>query len=123
MNRKATGDSAEQLACRYLQTQGLKLLQRNFYCRGGEIDLVMQHGDSLVFVEVRYRQHTTYGRAAETISERKQSRVIRCAQYYINLHQRWNTATRFDVVSIEGEPGQLQLEWIRDAFRADARCT
>ncbi|MGD8936565.1 MAG: YraN family protein, partial [Thiogranum sp.] len=54
MNRKATGDSAEQLACRYLQTQGLKLLQRNFYCRGGEIDLVMQHGDSLVFVEVRY---------------------------------------------------------------------
>ena len=120
MNRKATGDSAEQLACRYLQTQGLKLLQRNFYCRGGEIDLVMQHGDSLVFVEVRYRRYTSHGRAAETVSQRKQGRVIRCAQYYLARYRCWNSAARFDVVSIEGVPGQMRIAWITNAFQANA---
>lgn len=120
MNRKAIGDSAERLACKYLQQHGLKLLQRNFFCRGGEIDLVMQHGDSLVFVEVRYRRYTAFGGAAETISQHKQGRVIRCARYYISRHRRWNTASRFDVICIEGEPGNLRIEWISDAFRADA---
>jgi putative endonuclease len=120
MNRKAIGDSAERLACQYLKRRGLKLLQRNFHCRGGEIDLIMQHGDSLVFVEVRYRRYTAFGRAAETISPHKQGRVIRCAKYYISRHQRWNAASRFDVVCIEGDPGNMQVEWISDAFRADA---
>lgn len=121
MNRKAIGDRAEHLACKYLEKRGLKLLQRNFNCRGGEIDLVMQHGDSLVFVEVRYRRHTAFGRAAETISPSKQGRVIRCAQYYIGRYRCWNTAARFDVVSIEGEPGRTQVEWIRNAFGADVQ--
>jgi putative endonuclease len=120
MNRRATGNDAEQLACDYLTTHGLRLLARNFHCRGGEIDLVMQHGDSLVFVEVRYRRHANYGHAAETVSAEKQGRIIRCAQYYLTRHRRWNTAVRFDVVGIEGNPGQIQIEWISDAFRADA---
>jgi len=121
MNRKAIGDRAEQLACDYLQRRGLQLLQRNFRCRGGEIDLIMQHHDSLVFVEVRYRRRTAWGRAAETVSSDKQSRLIRCAQHYINRYRQWNTAARFDVVSIEGEPGAIQLEWISDAFAADGQ--
>jgi putative endonuclease len=120
MHRKTLGDEAEQLACAYLEDRGLTLLQRNYYCRGGEIDLIMQHGDSLVFVEVRYRRHTRYGHAAETVSLRKQGRVIRCAQYYLTRYRRWNTATRFDVVSIEGDPGQVHIEWIADAFQAYA---
>jgi putative endonuclease len=120
MNRKAIGDNAERLACEYLKNRGLKLVQRNFQCRGGEIDLIMQHDDSLVFIEVRYRKHTTHGRAAETVSQRKQDRVIRCAQYYLTRHRGWNTVTRFDVVSIEGAPGQMQIEWITNAFQATA---
>jgi putative endonuclease len=120
MNRKAIGNDAERLACEYLQSRGLNLLQRNFYCRGGEIDLIMQHGDSLVFVEVRYRKRTSHGRAAETVSQRKQGRVIRCAQYYLTRHRRWNTAARFDVVSIEGAPGQMRIAWITNAFQANA---
>lgn len=118
MNRRACGHDAEQLACDYLTKRGLSLLARNFYCRGGEIDLVMLHGDSLVFVEVRYRRRTAYGRAAETVSPRKQSRIIRCAQYYLTRHRQWNTAVRFDVVGIEGDPGQPKIEWISDAFSA-----
>jgi putative endonuclease len=120
MNQKAIGNEAEQLACDYLVKRGLTLLQRNFHCRGGEIDLVMQHGDSLVFVEVRYRRCTSYGRAAETISQHKQDRVIRCAQYYLTRHRRWNTVARFDVVSIEGAAGHMRIEWIANAFQASA---
>ena len=58
MNRKKTGDHAEQLACVFLQQQGLQLVTRNYRCRGGEIDLIMRDDDSLVFVEVRYRHRT-----------------------------------------------------------------
>ena len=119
MNQKAIGNDAEQIACRYLERRGLKLLQRNFFCRGGEIDLIMQHGDALVFVEVRYRRCTSYGRAAETVSQRKQGRVIRCAQYYLTRHRVWNAAARFDVVSIEGVAGSMRIEWIANAFQAN----
>jgi putative endonuclease len=76
MNRKAIGDNAERLACQYLQRHGLKLLGRNFRCRGGEIDLIMQHGDSLVFVEVRYRRRTGFGRAASFVAHRSISTSI-----------------------------------------------
>jgi putative endonuclease len=120
MNRKAIGDNAERLACQYLQRHGLKLLGRNFRCRGGEIDLIMQHGDSLVFVEVRYRRRTGFGRAAETVSALKQDRVIRCAQVYINQHRCWNKAARFDVLSVEGETDQLRIDWITNAFQTKA---
>ena len=67
MNRKATGDYAEQLACGYLQRHGLQLLTRNYRCRRGEIDIVMRDGDSLVFVEVRYRHRTAFGTAADAV--------------------------------------------------------
>ncbi len=119
MNRKAIGDHAEQHACQYLQQRGLKLLQRNFRCRGGEIDLIMQHGDSLVFIEVRYRRRTDFGCAAETVSPLKQSRLIRCAHVYMNRHRCWNTASRFDVVGIEGDTDQMRIDWITDAFQAN----
>ncbi len=117
LNRKAIGDEAELLACNYLSQQGLRLLERNYRCRGGEIDLIMQHDDSLVFIEVRYRKNIAYGHATETITTHKQRRLIHCARVYMNHHDNWNVPARFDVVSIEGEPGQRQIEWISNAFQ------
>jgi len=119
MNRKATGDRAELLACRYLKRNGLKLLCRNYRCRRGEIDLIMRDGDSLVFVEVRYRQQTRFGHAAETVSRTKQNRIIYCARCYMTVHQNWNMPARFDVVAIEGKPDDLRIEWIANAFQLD----
>lgn len=119
MNHRASGSEAERLACDYLSARGLKLLQRNFYCRGGEIDLVMRHGDSLVFVEVRYRRRSDYGRAVETVSAQKQLRIVRCARHYLARHRQWNSAVRFDVVGIEGEAGRAAILWIQDAFRCE----
>jgi len=120
MNRKTTGDRAELLACRYLKRHGLRLLTRNFHCRRGEIDLIMRDGDSLVFVEVRYRQQSSFGHAAETVTHAKQSRIIHCARYYMTVHQNWDMPTRFDVVAIEGRPDDLKIEWFANAFLSDS---
>ena len=120
MNHKMIGDQAETLACNFLQQHGLTLITRNFHCRRGEIDLVMRDHSALAFVEVRYRRQTRYGRAAETVARSKQVRIIRCAQYYMHYHQAWNDAARFDVVSIEGEPNNPEITWLKDAFRLDA---
>ncbi|WP_455235389.1 YraN family protein [Thiogranum longum] len=120
MNRTRTGENAETLAHRYLEKRGLQLLHRNFRCKGGEIDLVMRDGDSLVFVEVRYRRRTNFGRAAETVSQIKQARIIHCARYYVCQHQSWNAPARFDVVSIEGSTDAPRIEWFRDAFQSSS---
>ena len=117
--RKATGDHAETIACRFLQQRGLVLITRNFRCRRGEIDLIMRDDDSLVFVEVRYRQKNHFGHAAETVSKTKQGRIIHCARVYLGRADAWNEPARFDVVSIEGNPENINIEWLRDAFRVD----
>jgi len=110
------GRDAEQLARQHLQAQGLKLLQCNYHSRHGEIDLVMQDRDSVVFVEVRYRRQARFGSAAESVDRHKQSRLIACAQHYLLTHPRTaRMPCRFDVVTVDGGAG---LDWIRNAFTA-----
>jgi len=112
------GRAAEDHACEYLLSAGLVLLERNYHCRRGEIDLVLQDADTLVFVEVRYRRHDSYGSAMESVDRRKQARLIAAAQHY--LQARPGTARlgcRFDVVAITGQ--EQTLEWIRHAFSVD----
>jgi putative endonuclease len=120
MNRKRIGEHAESLACGYLKRRGLRLLSRNFRCRRGEIDLIMRDGDSLVFVEVRYRKLTHFGHPTETVSRIKQTRIIHCARYYMHIHHSWNEPARFDVISIEGKVNDMKIEWLSDAFQADS---
>jgi putative endonuclease len=113
---RSRGRVAEQQARAHLQSCGLTLLQCNYHSRHGEIDLVMQDGDSVVFVEVRYRRQPRFGSAAESVDRRKQSRLIACAQHYLLTHpQRAGLPCRFDVVTINGNDG---LAWIRNAFSA-----
>ena len=117
MDTQTRGKQAEDRACRYLQGQGLHLLQRNYRSRRGEIDLILQDKDSLVFVEVRYRNDPRFGSALESVNQRKQSRLIACAQYYMQTHPDTSQQPcRFDVISIMG-PGGL-IEWIPNAFSA-----
>ena len=112
----ATGSAAEQLARRYLESQGLVLRERNYKCRRGEIDLIMQAGNQLVFVEVRYRKNPRYGSAAESVTADKQARIIRAANHYLQ-RLPGERACRFDVVAISGNLGN-QIDWIPDAFQA-----
>lgn len=105
------GIAAEQLACDYLQARGLQFVERNYRLKRGEIDLIMRDGSTLVFVEVRYRKTQRYGGALQSIDPRKQARIIRCAQYYLQ-YRAPHAQARFDVVAVEGD----QLHWIPNAF-------
>lgn len=110
-----SGAQAEQLACAHLERAGLRLLTRNYRCPQGEIDLVMDDRDTLVFVEVRYRRSVRFGSPAETVDRRKQARLRAAAEHYL-LSRQADRACRFDVVAVRGEPPRI--EWLRDAFQA-----
>lgn len=117
MDTLARGKDAENRACRYLQARGLQLLHRNYRSKGGEIDLILQDTDSLVFVEVRYRQQPGFGSAAESVDWRKQSKLIACARHFMQAHPDTSRQPcRFDVISISGSSNNI--EWIQNAFIA-----
>ncbi|MEZ5451829.1 MAG: YraN family protein [Thiothrix sp.] len=108
------GISTEQLACEHLQASGLKLLQQNYRLKIGEIDLIMLDGRTIVFVEVRYRKNNRYGGALHSIDPRKQARIIRTAQHYLQ-YRAPDAQARFDVVAVEGSN---HIHWIRNAFES-----
>jgi putative endonuclease len=110
------GQQGEQLAQRHLREQGLSLLETNYRSRWGEIDLIMQDGEVLVFVEVRLRAASRYGTPAETIGGRKRQRLIRTAQQYLQTHR--DARARFDVIAITTSDQAAQIEWIKNAFSA-----
>jgi len=112
------GAWAEDLACRHLLDQGLRLLNRNYRCRHGEIDLVMQEATTIAFVEVRLRSRTNFGSGAESVDARKQARLLSSAEHYLQRHATLLTDCRFDVVSIRRSGNSHQIEWIRHAFTA-----
>ena len=110
-----TGKDAERLALRHLEQQGLRLLAQNWLCKRGELDLVMLDGDTVVFVEVRYRQHAQWGGALASIDARKRQKLILAAQYFLQREPRWaSKPCRFDVVTLDG--ATPQLNWLRNAF-------
>ena len=117
--RPVRGRKWEQLAEVFLKSKGLKTLERNFNCRVGEIDLILRDGPVLVFAEVRYRASDRYGSGAESVSLTKQRRITRAAQKYLQLKpQHPSRACRFDVISMTGDPHEVQIDWIRHAFEA-----
>lgn len=111
--RQVEGEAGEESALQYLQQQGLTLVERNFRCKGGEIDLIMQDCNALVFVEVRKRADHRYGGAAASVTARKQARLVIAAQTFL---QRYRTppACRFDVVAIDGEV----MHWLKNVIDA-----
>lgn len=111
----ARGRAAEEQACRFLRRRGLRLVTRNYRCAAGELDLVMDDGRHLVFVEVRLRTNPRFGSGADSIGSRKQARLIAAALHYLQ-HHRCRQPCRFDVVSIGPAPDDIH--WIRDAFHA-----
>ena len=115
---KQAGREAEASALLYLQQQGMQLIAQNWLCKRGELDLVMLDGDTVVFVEVRYRRHSGWGGALHSVDFRKQQKVILAAQLFLQHETRWaDSPCRFDVVAIEGQPGSgAPLNWLKSAF-------
>lgn len=118
-NTTQKGSFYEDIAKDFLQKRGLTLLSRNFRHRQGEIDLIMRHGGTVVFVEVRYRKQDSHGSAEESITYRKQKSIISTANYFLMKNKLWDTPCRFDVLTIKPSNKVLQsheINWIMAAF-------
>lgn len=113
--RKIIGNKAEDQACAYLLSKGLKLIVRNFSTKAGEVDLIMQDDDTFVFVEVRYRKNNDFGGAAMSVTPAKQKRIIKAALVYQQKNAP-QAAMRFDVVAIDGVGENKKINWIANAF-------
>ena len=114
---RAAGNDFEQRARTELERAGLKLLARNYTTRHGELDLVMRDGDTIAFVEVRYRKSASHGDAAASVTVSKQAKLILAAQHWLAAHpQHAHRACRFDVVSYDGPADAIRHEWLRGAF-------
>lgn len=111
------GRSGEKIATGFLKRNGYVILERNFSCLFGEIDIIAKDGESIVFVEVRTKGSDEFGLPMESVQESKQRRLIKVAWFYIKSHKLYNAYFRFDLVSIlvrqEGKP---QICLIKDAF-------
>lgn len=115
--RKQMGNTSEDIALDYFTEHGYQLIQRNFQCKAGEIDLIVQKDDTLVFVEVRSRTGNQYGEPSETVNRKKQEKIKKTARYYLYCNQYLEKYySRFDVISIVWQNGSPAIEWIPDAF-------
>ncbi len=113
MNKRKIGAEYEKLAAEYLEKEGYRILEYNYRCRTGEIDLIAREGKYLVFLEVKYRSGTSMGNALEAVNYRKQSVIRKVAQHYLMMHHfPEDQPCRFDVVGITGN----ELTLIRDGF-------
>lgn len=113
MNKRETGSKYENLAADLLQQKGFQILEKNFRCREGEIDLVAKEKEYLVFVEVKFRRNGKTGSAAAAVTYAKQKKICRSAEYYMMRKQLYgDTKARFDVVAIDGD----RIRHIRNAF-------
>lgn len=113
MDTREQGRRYETFAAEYLKNLGYQILEQNFYCRQGEIDLIAKEGKYLVFIEVKYRKTLHSGAPAEAVNRKKQQKIRQAARYYL-YRKNYNEEVpcRFDVVSIAGE----KISVIRDAF-------
>ena len=107
------GNQAEKVALSYLEQQGLTLIEKNYQTRLGEIDLIMQDGKSIVFVEVRLRKNNIFGGASESITQAKQRKIAKVAQQFLQHHG--NQPCRFDAIVMEKAEIQ-HIQWIKHAF-------
>lgn len=117
--RPAAGRAAEEAVCRYLGERGLEVVARNVRGQSGEVDIVAREGDTLAFVEVRYRGRKDFGRPEESIDRRKRLRVVSAARAYLSMvsTMSWKQA-RFDVAAVEDGPDGPVIRYYPNAFDA-----
>lgn len=115
----ALGKRAERTALEFLVRNGLTPVSRNYQRRGGEIDLIMLHGDCLAFIEVRFRTSTRFSSPELTVDSHKQRKILRTAAMFIASERRYARHTvRFDIVAITADE-DTGIRWIQDAFRPE----
>jgi putative endonuclease len=115
--RRTVGKAGEEAAVQYLLQRGYSILQRNYRCRFGEIDLIARDGGTLAFIEVKTRRSQRFGPAASAVTFEKQRHLIKASQMYMTQMKRAYELCRFDVVAVEMDAHGLRIELIKDAFQ------
>jgi len=118
---KKTGDKYENRAAEIISGQGLRILARNYCAKTGEIDIIAIDGHCLVFLEVRARSNPYYQSAAASVDSRKQGRILRTAQFFLQRNRQWaHLPCRFDVIAFETRQSgrSVSSRWVRSAFTA-----
>lgn len=118
MNRAFTGRLGELEAAKFLERNGYRVLERNYRCKYGEIDLVARDGQTIVFVEVKTRGSGLFGGPTESVDARKQRKILLTSQFYIESNRLVDADLRFDVVGVEIREGALSFELVKNAFEA-----
>ena len=114
---RALGGEGEELAVRYLKTHGYRIIERNFRCPLGEIDVIARHGGYLVFVEIKSRSSSDFGFPQEAVHHYKQRRIIQAAKTYLAQRRLGDTVhARFDVVAVERGPSGATIDVLQNAF-------
>ena len=116
--RKVLGSRGEDLAVRYLKKKGYKVIERNYRCQWGEIDLVARDKETLIFVEIKSRSSSEFGLPQDAVDRFKQEKLIQVAKAYMAEHRLpENIPARFDVVAVQLTPSGPEMELIKDAFQ------
>ena len=113
MNTRVVGRNGENIAAEYLSKHKYKIVDRNFTCHFGEIDIIVWDGESVIFVEVKARKDDKFGMPREAVDWRKQRTIVKCANYWLYKKKQTGVPVRFDVVELLGD----EINHIKDAFR------
>lgn len=116
--KKTLGNTGEEAAAEYLKKNGYKIIGRNYRNKIGEIDIICENKEYLIFVEVKTRSSDKFGTPASAVDKRKQNKIIKVTQYYLMEHET-DKSIRFDVIEVYAEPGSgkiNKIEHIKDAF-------
>jgi putative endonuclease len=115
MRDEDKGREGEEIAAGFLKRNGYKILERNYRCRLGEIDIIAERGGEIHFVEVKYRTHPIHGTPLESITPQKISRLIKLAAHFL-CERRLERACHFSVVGITKDGGRISIDFVQDAF-------
>ncbi|WP_243111936.1 YraN family protein [Butyrivibrio sp. CB08] len=117
MNKRVIGNTNEDLACNYLKEHGCRILERNFRCKLGEIDIIARDGPYLCFIEVKYRKDNSFGAPQEAVNYSKRRRISSVSRFYLYSKKiSFDSPIRYDVIAVCASEGMLTFEWIKNAF-------
>ncbi len=120
MQKKELGKKGEEIALRFLKKKGYRLIEKNYVCKMGEMDIIAKEKDTLVFIEVKTRTSTEFGPPQLAVNSRKQRQLSKVALNYLNEKRLKDVKARFDVVSVRYSQNEPELDLIKDAFELDA---
>ncbi len=117
MNKRKIGTGTEDQACEYLRSQAADVVEKNFSCRQGEVDIIAKDGRYLCFIEVKYRKDEEFGLPEEAVSLKKQKKICKVSKFYLySKYKSFDIPVRYDVVAISVTDGILSFRWIKNAF-------